>query len=1084
MNNDLIEQKVRRWQRNLINLGLRNKLLNFKVSSTKSVKEQHTTESEPSGNELITQKKRTYSSNATKLAIVDELPREIFRLLQLDNKAMTFLPALNEPALPTQQMNPRQMAASNQPLESKYIDTKLQTNLPLEKLGPALLRIHQRANTMIEEQGINCLGLSLGILQWYEDENSDKALRAPLVILPVELIRRGATHDFSLKTTSEDPIVNPALSEKLRLDFRIKLPDWSESFEDFDADAYFSKVEEAISKQERWNVSPEIFLDIFSFAKYPMYKEIESNLDAYLTNNKIIELCTGSQTALSMNDDLASVDLDQHLAPEDHYQILDADSSQQRAVLAAKRNLDLVIEGPPGTGKSQTIANIIADALGDGKTVLFVSEKMAALNVVYDRLATCGLRDFCLRLHSQDATKRAVYAELSRTLSTPDEIVERPPLDKDGLKQLRSHLNNFVKEMHKPATKTGATLFSAIGNLERLKTAIRVSTSLKNVPDIDHVEFSKLRALIKDLVAVYATVGPPSQHPWNGSTLEQFDLDLEMALETAVKEAIDLLNELRDAASELSETLGASKPKRLGDFEILGEVQRALINSPGTSKSILLSESWNNMPPIVEMLIKHGKQYRATLMSYQSIFRVDTIDHNLAPMTKRYAALTCTWTRFARPEFWSLRKKLQKMRQDPKSKLSDELTLSALNSGVEALSHCAFLEKQSLVAEQLFGQHWRGIDTNWEKLDQFADWMVSIRKLIISDALQPEGLTRAAEGHCQDADSSQNAEHIAQALSKLRSTLVQLFAIAKFDATVMIIADAKSPIEELRLWLTNLKDNLAGLKDWCLFHETRSRVKNTKIETFVDEYLFKGHSSSALEESWLATYYRSLINECLRSLPHVKLFQLERHERRLAEFQMLDRSLKDHAQRLLQSLLSNRRHILIHSPELQTQLMAVQRELRKKARQAPVRRLLSETASVLKAIKPCFMMSPLSVAQFLKPSVHTFDVVVFDEASQITPEDALGSIIRGRQVIVVGDPKQLPPTNFFNQQSNFAAVEDGDDDVSDGVESILDEFASRGFPYRRLLWHYRSKHESLNCSRRIRLIRPRHAEQSRRTYGR
>jgi MoxR-like ATPases len=367
---DPIRLRLERWKQQLIDLTLRNRLLNFKPTPV------------------------------TTIRVVDELPAEVFRTLQIANRSMSFQPASAASVVSVKPVEGLAVISDQEEeatdsgnefshvyreqLASHHIDTKLQTSLAPERLAMNLLRIYQQSASLFEEQGASALFLALGMIEWYEDENSDARLKAPLILLPVELNRQNARSKFTLRAAQEDPVVNPAFTEKLKRSFGLKLPPLPEISEDFALEDYFAQVQQLISNEARWRVTNEIHLGLFSFQKFVMYRDLEINEQVFAEHPVITALCLGKGDRLGpLPDELLNAKLDQVLSPETTDHVLDADSSQQRALLAVRSGRDLVLEGPPGTGKSQTIANLIADALASGKRVLFVSEKMAALNVVH-----------------------------------------------------------------------------------------------------------------------------------------------------------------------------------------------------------------------------------------------------------------------------------------------------------------------------------------------------------------------------------------------------------------------------------------------------------------------------------------------------------------------------------------------------------------------------------------------------------------------------------------------------------------------------------------------------------------------------
>ena len=367
------------------------------------------------GNPLL-----NYRSGPKTLDVFDEISEQVFDMLVEKNKAMRFLP------IPKAYIDKQQAATNSEqegeqqdlpPLEEylelemgddRHSDIFLQTKQAPEKLDHTLLRIENESHSLLQEQGIEVLYLAIGFLKWFEDVNSKTPRFAPLVMVPVELKRTSAKETFSVAYTQADLGPNLALAAKLKGEFKIVLPPFND---EFDVNAYLASVGQVITSQPRWEVNHNIALGLFSFGKFQMYSDLDpSNWPEGKspTDHPVIQ----SLFAKGFSADAEKVKgIENHIAtkePETLHLVKDSDSSQTDAILAVMQGSNLVIQGPPGTGKSQTITNIISEALARGKKILFVAQKMAALEVVKQRLDETHLGDAVLELHSHKSTKKAV----------------------------------------------------------------------------------------------------------------------------------------------------------------------------------------------------------------------------------------------------------------------------------------------------------------------------------------------------------------------------------------------------------------------------------------------------------------------------------------------------------------------------------------------------------------------------------------------------------------------------------------------------------------------------------------------------
>ncbi len=341
--------------------------------------------------------------------------------------------------------------------------TGLQTSLSAEHLQRRLHSIYRDAKTAEEERGINILFIALGFLRWYEDEKSEVPREAPLVLVPASLVRDTKRSTYDVKLRDDEIGTNQALQERLRADFGIMLPDIPET-EDWLPSGYFNAVANVVAVKRRWSVDPNaIELGFFSFSKLLMVRDLEP---ANWPNNILVShplvrglLCDGFAAEPPIIPEAAK--LDEILSPLDLVHVVDADSSQTRVIESVRAGRNLVVQGPPGTGKSQTITNIIAASVHAGQSVLFVAEKMAALNVVHKRLREAGLEDICLELHSHSTSKRLVAERLDRTLRANLSLSAANEEAKQ-LTLVRDRLNLVANRLHTPIEDTGMTPYKAL----------------------------------------------------------------------------------------------------------------------------------------------------------------------------------------------------------------------------------------------------------------------------------------------------------------------------------------------------------------------------------------------------------------------------------------------------------------------------------------------------------------------------------------------------------------------------------------------------------------------------------------------
>ena len=582
-----IRTRIENSRKELLDLSLRNPLLNYRPLRARGVE------------------------------IVGENANQVFATLVTDKRTMTFLPTGQD----------EDDGAANLPwnesealISANQTDRGLQTGETPSALQRRLLNTYRLANTAIEETGVNTLFLGLAMLKWYESDSSQEERLAPLVLVPVRLGRTGIRDRFSLGYTGEDLGVNLSLLEKTREDFRLNLPgqDVLEPLDgqDIDLNGYIAQVEEFVrqSAPRRWNVEPDrIVLGFFSFNKLLMYLDLG---DPSVLQNEIIASLFGDQGFSEPQSSIGEQEtVDNLLTPRDVFHVLDADSSQALAIHDAGQGRNMVIQGPPGTGKSQTIANIIAEAIARGKQTLFVSEKMAALEVVKRRLDNIGLGGACLELHSHKTNKREMLDELSSTLNLSPQPIDNSGEELlDQLSRTRSQLNDYADEVNNPVGDTGVTPFVAFGELLALnygKTTNPISR--REIPEISGwsgTDYQRKREVVEDLRLRLQSTGVPNLHPFWGSRLRVVLPDARTELQAKLEAALTCFERLVAAWNDLAEATKLPSPDGASAAYDLLMASRHAVYAPDTTGLNLKAPQWESNGGDVWDLVELGIQWQ------------------------------------------------------------------------------------------------------------------------------------------------------------------------------------------------------------------------------------------------------------------------------------------------------------------------------------------------------------------------------------------------------------------------------------------------------------------------------------------
>lgn len=592
--------KLERARTELLDLSARNRLLNIPRSA----------------------------KNVRTIEVIDEKSSEVFRLLIKDGRAFTFLSGrASEEELAQKKeagevadeeinnlAQPEDETVDERGVLNRHADTKLQTRLTSKGLQKRLLDLYFDARTLEEEQGVNILFLALGTLKWVDPLNAKNVRYAPLILIPVSLERGNAAEQFKLKWRQEDHAPNLSLEAFLERVHKLKLPSF-EAGDDFDVMSYLDAVSVAIKSKENWSVNPDdIVLGFFSFSKFLMYRDLDPEvwpIEGGLTAQPLIKglLSDGFEdTKGSIPEDAA---IDEYIAPAELLHIVDCDGSQTLAVHDVRAGRNLVIQGPPGTGKSQTIANVIASAIADGKTVLFVAEKMAALEVVKRRLDQAGVGDACLELHSNKANKRTLLEELRRTSELGAPRGDFATTVNIRLEAARSELNNHAARMHKKHPSAELTPYQVIGQLSRLRQEQVPPLDIQlERPETWSADDKNVREeLVIELAQRIAEIGRPDKHPWRGVGLTAiFPTDVERLVQriSKLKERLEFIASEQTA---LALSLKVEVPAVFKDLNVLTDLARRVAEAPKLSAVALVDTNWETDRQAISQLIDVGTEF-------------------------------------------------------------------------------------------------------------------------------------------------------------------------------------------------------------------------------------------------------------------------------------------------------------------------------------------------------------------------------------------------------------------------------------------------------------------------------------------
>ena len=850
--------------------------------------------------------------------------------------------------------------------------------------------VKAKATENFEERGLRTMFLAWGMATW-SNSRSAATPAAPVLLRQADLSARGgAGEDFDAALPGEWEL-NPTLFHMLKADHGMDLAKedilrlLDEDSEPPNATPLFERLVKECSDIAGFSVTPRVVLGNFSYAKLPMVLDLENATDTLLASELICAIAGDEQAraAIRARHPNVSPNRPDITPPAHEFLVLDADASQSYAINCAMQGADLVVEGPPGTGKSQTIANLIADLSARGQHVLFVAEKRAAINAVLDRLGRVGLADLVLDLHDGTGAKRKLAADLARTLEQTATI-GKPDLsaEHESLTRHRNVLVNRADALHGQRQPWEVSVYDIYAQLPEVPATAASAHRLPSdvLARLGAGEYRRARSELE----TYASLGGLSlnEHtsPW-GAFFTANTITTQNAAAAALDAVRNLARQsLPGTAARLGQVVaecGLREPETietwLGTLALVKDVSGSLdVFNPAVFQAPLEDLAAGLVPAaggaarrmIAFMTNGH---YRAALKVARQFWRTEK-----AKPKPLYAAISAAASQVAR---W----------------------LQAAADG--GMPH---LPSDLAGTVGVFGQFYSELQA-------------------LANLAGGTGLTQLSIPALQGR------------LQAMLNDTPTLFKLPELSRCRMTLNDAG---------LTPL------------------------IEEITHRQLSIDHALACADHVWLS----SILEFTSVTDPRIGAFDGQAHDRSVTEFGKADRThIASTSVRVRRAVAENITRVRDEYP---AESDVVEHQARLKRGHLPVRQLFQAAPNVLGALRPCWAMSPLVVSQLL-PAQRCFDIVIFDEASQVTPADAVGALMRANRAVVAGDPHQLPPTSFFTTSGggeDDEAAEEADSQVpwvpggTRNMESVLDVMAAllpapKGT--RTLNWHYRSKDERL-----------------------
>ena len=966
---DVAEDKHTRrqtWERNLLDLSMHNNLLNMRPG-------------------------------ARVMPLLIPSVDELEDFLALDND-IVIAPKPNEfPNMDDVASSIIDLSESGkQLLRNEFREGRLRTAFTEAALQKNLTNLYRSSRSSMEETGSNTLFLSLGTLKWMDEKRGGKVRLAPIMLFPVDLIRKSAKAGYVMRLRDEDPQINISLLEMLRQDFGISINGLDPLPADdagVDTRLVLNTVLSKVMEQKGWEVLENGMIGLFSFSQFVMWSDIRNREDDLRDNRIVNSMMEGHLTWTP-----EPIDPGEKVDPSTLLLPAEADSSQMLAIKkAVVDGQSFVLHGPPGTGKSQTISLLIANALARGKRVLFVAEKMAALEVVEHRLAVLGLVPFCLEVHSTKASKNHVFEQIKAAAELGQ--AERPAAYASKaaeVRTLRQRLDTYARGLEQ-VNGAGFTLREQICRYEELARRARPMRVSRELTESigGQEDFAERINAAERLLAQGREFAPSSLSPLAPVRGTEYAQGMREELAPLLAAYADALRLLDSEARQVAEALGGPVPSKREDYEELASVLQSVSRAEALPRAWVNARSLQMLLQDLSILVRNHEHLeelhsRISLRRTDSFFSLDPaairaswVDANSKGMLRRGKAISSVLSELS----LSSREPVGK---DGVAEFLDELE----GWGVASADLAKLLDRmRPYLADFTHADD----SVDWEALDARLE---EARDLLATDAVSQELISSLA-GASDVGDLC---------AAYLRSLGVERDARARVEALLGPLA----PVGEDRGWAAgqiaaceSVSENLDGLRQWMGWNVARSRARSLGLAELVD-YL----DDHAVEDDTLDSFecgvFRTMTMASLDSLPGMNAFTGSRFSEVVRQYSRADSQLRDLARQEIYYEVASRTPDLSGADGASPQAVRLQRALRSRGRNVTVRSVFSECGDVVFSLCPCLLMSPLSVAQYLEPGSGQFDLVVFDEASQLQTCKAVGRSAARRRPSSWATPSRCP----------------------------------------------------------------------------
>lgn len=914
------------------------------------------------------------------------------------------------------------------------------------------------------EPGEPSLYLTYSCLDYLEDGTYGPLRMAPLVLFPAEIVSRPLTGELQCSCRVSCATVNVALIELLNRRFQIDLRDVAKRFEEGVEEGGVSKelmedtigrVRDAVRDNPRWKVEKRICIGKFPLGRFVMWEDLHRRREELIQSPLVNSLLQGR-----LNAEIHVDTEPQPLMESEIILPIAADASQMQAVQEATAGNSFVLYGPPGTGKSQTITNLIANMLSRGKTVLFVAEKEAAIDVVKEKLESLGVEDYILDLHSSNTRKSDFLGQLEKCQRMASagsqsgfESLNRK-LEEQRL--LLARYENILLDKQ----SCGLSLWEMANQMEAYTdSTLEVELDEELLLSFDAEKIEEVLQLLNRMTAAGKSIGHPNNHPLAAVKEKEYSQQYGEELSKRLKSYESALKDYEDSFHEYKKLSGTRTPENRSEALKIAKVAAEIERWKEIPSQWRQSDHLSDLLKTALQLCDHQKkadEYRGRLLKK---YNPEILELNGKELRDAWKKAQSGFVLFRLIYSRLLKSEIEEYRTDSSDSSEIQIDIQNLDLYQKEIGQIEKIREKYNAFSSFFREGRVDTERLLITVRRAAESAATIRRLTGSDnarthaQISPElsvirgKLERAEQTLHEEGDAMLRFMHV-DVMHQEREEGEQERGAQEGAA------QKKDWFQQERNLCREMIEHAGQIRDWIMFNNVAGQVEDAGLDSLVQLYR-DGLDHEEVRRVFLRSILHAWIKYLVRTDDELNHFSGVLRDEQIKEFKRQIRLYRKSAKQEIHDRLQARVADRLQTSRSGEEPVRLNRYIKSRGKGVGIRYMIGQLQDLIGSMCPCIMASPMSAAEFL-PDGMQFDLVVYDEASQMTAARAVGTLSRGKAAVVAGDPKQLPPTRFFESQDI-----DSDRPEEADLDSILDDCLALNLPEIFLKWHYRSSHESL-----------------------